>query len=264
MGQRPDPRLAGILASRLVHAYIKDHAGGVGGSVLAMVSEHSPDLPLGPDDPRRAHRLPAGRVPPWRQPRGKSMVSLVNSPPESGGICGRLTYDLPLGCLQGGQVNPNGAEQRETKRDSVGGEAGRQDLPSVVVKPVRWQGGGARDARSRRRAEEGCRGRIHPEEGCRLQAGARRGAPRRELKAVSGHKGVPARDALQDAFQAWPARGEPLTLTRRPLTQNCKIPTLHPNLRPSTVNVEAGIARVGGEEGERVVSQEGCQGREGC
>ena len=23
-------------------------------------------------------------------------------PPESGGICGRLTYDLPLGCLQGG------------------------------------------------------------------------------------------------------------------------------------------------------------------
>jgi len=23
-------------------------------------------------------------------------------PPESGGMCGRLTYDLPLGCLQGG------------------------------------------------------------------------------------------------------------------------------------------------------------------
>ena len=31
--------------------------------------------------------------PPWRQPRGKSMVSSVNShtPPEPGGICGWLT-----------------------------------------------------------------------------------------------------------------------------------------------------------------------------
>ena len=25
-------------------------------------------------------------------------------PPESGGICGRLTKDLPMGCLQGGAV----------------------------------------------------------------------------------------------------------------------------------------------------------------
>ena len=26
----------------------------------------------------------------------------IQMPPKSGGICGRLTYDLPLGCLQGG------------------------------------------------------------------------------------------------------------------------------------------------------------------
>ena len=31
-------------------------------------------------------------------------------PPESGGICGRLTYDLPLGCLQGGSGGGGGEE----------------------------------------------------------------------------------------------------------------------------------------------------------
>ena len=55
--------------------------------------------------PRRLLRPPRGTAPsPWRQPRGKSMVYTVNSykmPPESGGICGRLTSDLPQGCLQG-------------------------------------------------------------------------------------------------------------------------------------------------------------------
>ena len=34
-------------------------------------------------------------------------------PPESGFVCGRLTYDLPLGCLQGSRVftNAPGKEQ---------------------------------------------------------------------------------------------------------------------------------------------------------
>ena len=37
----------------------------------------------------------------WRQPRGNSKFFLPTPKqmlPESGGICGRLTYDLPLGC----------------------------------------------------------------------------------------------------------------------------------------------------------------------
>jgi hypothetical protein len=44
------------------------------------------------------------RSPPRRQPRGKCMVSLVNSHSSatSCSICGGLTRDLPLGCLQGG------------------------------------------------------------------------------------------------------------------------------------------------------------------
>jgi hypothetical protein len=43
--------------------------------------------------------------PPWRQARGKLMFFLPTSiqmPLESGGICERLTSDLPLGYLQGG------------------------------------------------------------------------------------------------------------------------------------------------------------------
>ena len=55
-------------------------------------------------DARRRHRPQGTSLPPWRQPRGKLMVSLVNlhtMPPESGGICGRLTQDLPLDYLQG-------------------------------------------------------------------------------------------------------------------------------------------------------------------
>ena len=44
--------------------------------------------------------------PPWRQPRGKLMFS-ESTPtqmlPPGGSICGRLTEDLPLGCLQGGR-----------------------------------------------------------------------------------------------------------------------------------------------------------------
>ena len=52
----------------------------------------------------------AVRSPPWRQPGGKLMVSSVNTHTESGGICERLTRDLPLGCLQGG--NPAARSQR--------------------------------------------------------------------------------------------------------------------------------------------------------
>ena len=33
-------------------------------------------------------------------------------PPESGGICGRLTSDVPFGCLQGGSVRA-AAERKE-------------------------------------------------------------------------------------------------------------------------------------------------------
>jgi len=43
--------------------------------------------------------------PPWRQPSGKStfLVSTpLQTPSESGGICGRLTSNFPLGYLQGG------------------------------------------------------------------------------------------------------------------------------------------------------------------
>ena len=42
-----------------------------------------------------------------------SLVTPIQMPPESGGICGRLTYDLPLGCLQGGG---GGASGRATSR----------------------------------------------------------------------------------------------------------------------------------------------------
>jgi hypothetical protein len=43
--------------------------------------------------------------PPWMQPRGKWMFfksTPIQIPPRRGGICGKLTYDLPSTRLQGG------------------------------------------------------------------------------------------------------------------------------------------------------------------
>ena len=55
-------------------------------------------------DPQAEGALPMvdlerGSGPQWRQPKGRWTVSLVNS---GGSICGKLAYDLHLGCLQGG------------------------------------------------------------------------------------------------------------------------------------------------------------------
>jgi len=64
-------------------------------------------------------------APPWRHPRGKYMVSFVNSHSNStpgGGNCGIWIEDLPLGCLQGGWAPlPTGCG-----RNSRGGQRGRR------------------------------------------------------------------------------------------------------------------------------------------
>jgi len=72
-----------------------------------LYGQHSPDLAPSLSLSSLCPSLTPSRnlSPPWRQPRGKSMVSLANSQTNATRI-GRLAQPLPLGCLQGGDSRP--------------------------------------------------------------------------------------------------------------------------------------------------------------
>ena len=89
------------------------------------------------------HKTVTARSWPWRGPFSGSSPTLETTqgqvdffwsisnkmPPPAGSICGRLTSDFPLGCLQGGfkhfKVLPSRSAEAEARREEAERERGR-------------------------------------------------------------------------------------------------------------------------------------------